>query len=299
MRADPYIWTEALGCGEILPPMLASYLHHHELPIHVFIYTEDLEFLPKDNRVIPVLMTESKNSIIKRSALEAAFSTGHAGTALLWARIIHTVRSQNLIHLDADTVFTGNVVNLLLRYKQNASVVGSRRPYRNSSARKGFRKLQLRFRPDAVNTHCFLFDPNLLEMNEKSLVNSILAKERSFLNKIFHPVLDFFDPVTFQLKKTGGIHYMDSAHQGKHGTYSREGDLESRMISFSAVGSGSSIYKGKSTVSSETYREFALQSYALYSKYLLDKSLDLPVLESKFLIEKLNRLNKKSWLLED
>lgn len=299
MRVDPYIWTEALGCGEILPPMLASYLHHHNLPIHVFIYGEDLEYLPEDNRVIPLLITDSKNSIIERSVLENAFLTGHAGTALLWARIIQTVKNRNLIHLDADTVFTGNVTNLLLQNKQKAAVVGSRRPYRKSSARKGMRKLQLRFRPDAVNTHCFLFDPELLDLDEMSMVNSILAKDRSFLDKIFRPVIDFFDPVTFQLRKTGGIYYMDSAHQGKHGGYSREGELESRMISFSAVGSGSSIYKGKSTVSSETYREFALQSYSLYSKHLLDKVIDSPILDSKFLHEKLNRLNKKNWSLEE
>jgi hypothetical protein len=299
MRAQPYIWTEALGCGEILPPMLASYLHHHNFPIHVFVYREDLEYLPEDNRVIPVQITEYKDSIVERSVLEAAFESGHAGTALLWAGIIQTVRGQNLIHLDADTVFTGNVIDLLLRHKQNTAVVGSRRPYRNSSARKGIRKLQLRFRPDAVNTHCFLFDPDFLEIDETRLVDSILAKERKFIDKIFRPVIDFFDPVTFQLRKTGGIYYMDSVDQRKHGSYSREGNLESRMISFSAVGSGSSIYKGKSTVSSETYREFALQSYALYSKYLLDKPLNTPVLDSRFLIEKLNRLNKTSWSLEE
>ena len=297
MSTDPYVWTEALGCGEILPPMLASYLHHHENPINVFVYPEDLEFLPKDNRIIANIISDSSESLLSRANLEVAFSKGHAGTALLWARIIRAKRDYKLVHLDADTVFIGNVLDMLLEHQYDHSVVGSRRPYRHSIARKGFRKAQLALRPDAVNTHCFLFDPSSLQGDEEMLASEIMASRRHLHDKILRPVIDFFDPVTFRLRKDSGIYYMDSQNQRKHGTYSREGEFESKMISFSAVGSGSAIYKGKSKVNSQSYKEFALQSYALYCRFLLDKAIDSPVLNSHYLIEKLNRLDRSTWSL--
>ena len=40
-----FIWTEAIGCGEILPPMINSYLMHHDYPLNVFLCNEDLEFI--------------------------------------------------------------------------------------------------------------------------------------------------------------------------------------------------------------------------------------------------------------
>ena len=38
-----FIWTEAFNCGEILNPMLASFLKHHDFPIHVFASDSDFQ----------------------------------------------------------------------------------------------------------------------------------------------------------------------------------------------------------------------------------------------------------------
>jgi hypothetical protein len=299
MSPSPYIWTEALGCGEILPPMLSSFLYHHNFRIHVYIYEEDLEFLPDDNRVIPELITESANSLIQRKSLELSFQRGHAGTAQLWANIICRESNRALIHLDADTIFLGNVVDPLLQHQEDFSVVGSRRPYRNTEALRGIRKNHLRFRPDAVNTHCFLFNATGLTLDVGELTRKITANSQKKWEKIFRPVIDFFDPITFQLQKQNGIYYMDSSDQGKHGFYSREGSFESSMISFSAVGSGAAIYKNKTNSGSESYQQFALKSFALYSKELLKNDLDLPLLDSKFLRDKLANLDQNTWTLRN
>lgn len=296
---DSYIWTEALGCGEILPPMLNSFLYHHNHKINVFIYQEDLSYLPRDPRVIPRIITNMGNSLLSREQLEKAFSRGHEGTALLWASIIEQQKNDKLIHLDADSIFLGDVVTELLNVEGSFTVIGSRRPYRYSKATFGLRKLQLFFTPDAINTHCFLFEPNQLSLDLPELKRLILARKRTITEKLFRPVVDFFDPVTFILRKKGGIYYMDSESQSRHGDYSRFGPFESKMISFSAVGSGSAIYKGKTVVASDSYRKFALASFALYSKYLLKNDLNLETLESSFLIEKLENLDMESWELRE
>ena len=292
-----YIWTEALGCGEILPPMLASFLHHHDRNINVFVYEEDLIYLPSDPRVIPQVISTGRSTLINRFELERAFTEGHEGTALLWAHIIEEHLQKRLIHLDADSIFLGDVVTQLLSVEGDFAVIGSRRPYRFSKARNSLRKLQLFFMPDAVNTHCFLFEPSTLSLEISEMKRLILARQRTFFEKLMHPILDFFDPITFKLRKDGRIYYMDSENQSQHGDYSRFGTLESKMISFSAVGSGSAIYNGKTIVASESYKKFALASFALYSKFLLGKDLNLEMLESSFLVEKLENLNMESWEL--
>jgi hypothetical protein len=294
---DVYVWTEALGCGEILPPMLASFLHHHNFKINIYIYPEDLKYLPKDPRVVPQIISTNVESLISRTKLENAFENGHEGTALLWAHIIKANIDNKLIHLDADSIFLGDVVTQLLEVVGNFAAVGSRRPYRLSKARKGIRKLQLYFMPDALNTHCLLFQPSNIPLNFSELKRLILARRRTFLEKLFCPTLDFFDPVTFKLRKNGGIYYLDSENQSRHGAYSRYGPLESKMISFSAVGTGSAIYSGRTVIASESYKKFALASFALYSKFLLKKDLNLEILESSFLLQKLQDLDMETWEL--
>lgn len=294
-----YIWTEALGCGEILSPMLSSFLHHNAFPINVFIYEEDLKFLPEDPRIIPQIISNISGTLPNRAELEQAFARGHEGTALLWAHIIKNEYNRKLIHLDADSIFLGDVITPLLEAGTNFAAVGSRRPYRHSTARKKIRKLHLFFTPDALNTHCFLFDPSALHLELSELKRLILAKNRTLAEKIFLPTIDFFDPIVFIIRKKGGIYYLDSDNQSRHGNYSRYGPFESKMISFAAVGTGSAIYKGKTIVASDSYKKFALASYALYSKFLLRKDLNLDVLDSQFLVERLNQLDMHTWELRN
>ena len=53
-----FIWTEAVGCGEILPPCLESYLKHHKEKIHVFGYPEDLANISKSTQIIPMVIQD-------------------------------------------------------------------------------------------------------------------------------------------------------------------------------------------------------------------------------------------------
>ena len=298
---------EALGCGEILPPALLSYVKHHEYPLHVFVYEDDLHYVPLHHLLVPVIITSessdnhhSKNFGLTEENLRDAYQLGHNGTALLWSKIINNSEISLLIHLDADTVFIGDVVSKVVeKLSQGFGVVGTRRPYRKSQAKKSFiNQILMHFQRDAVNTHCFGFNKEMISIAPIMIQRSINGQGRNRVSQRFLPVIDFFDRVTFNLACNGGIYYLDSEHQGRHGFHTRDGEIEGKMISFAAVGSGCSFYKNPLAVSSPTYKSFALASFSLYSKWLLNLELEIDPLNAPFLTDKLSRLNKSTWTLD-
>jgi hypothetical protein len=293
-----YLWTEALGCAEILPPMLSSYTKHHDVPIHVFVYEEDLHYVSNLNGVIPEVIDDSEESLVSKSALSEAYNEGHKGTALLWSHIIDANKGAFLIHLDADTIFLGDVVSEILNGLNDAGVVGTRRPYRRTVSRNNLRKLHLILRPDAVNTHAFGFRSDFNRLTRLELFYRILARNRRFPQRLFSPVIDFFDPLTFYIRRKSGIHYLDSKNQARSGEYSRYGNFEKKMISFAAVGSGYAFFHGLSKAPSIPYEEFAISSYSLYSKYLLGKELEATPLKSDYLEDQLKKLDVSSWTID-
>lgn len=292
-----YVWTEALGCAEILTPMLKSYTRHHDVQIHVFVYEEDVHYVSNLNGVVPVVIDNSKESLAKKSEIVKAYREGHKGTALLWSHVIDANKGALLIHLDADTIFLGDVVGEILNGLSIAGITGTRRPYRRTVSRNNLRKLHLFFRPDAVNTHAFGFRNELNGLSISDLFNLILARNRKFSQRLFFPVIDFFDPMTFYLRRKIGIHYLDSNDQSRSGEYSRYGNFERKMISFAAVGSGYSFFHGFSKAPSVPYEEFAISSYSLYSKYLLGKEIAAAPLKSDYLEDQLKKLDVSSWTI--
>ena len=257
--------------------------------------------------MIPVVVSETHNDShqgihlgLTEQQLRAAYQFGHNGTALLWSRIINNSTTPYLIHLDADTVFLGDVVSeIILKLSEKNAVVGTRRPYRNSKTKKTItNKILLYFRRDTVNTHCFGFNKQIISTPPQRIQKSINGQGRNRVSQRLLPVIDFFDRITFNLAKNGGVYYLDSNSQGKHGFHSRDKGIESKMISFAAVGSGCSFYKNPSAESSPTYKSFALASFSLYSFWLLGTKLDIDPLDEPFLIGKLSKLNKSSWTLD-
>ena len=298
MVGSVFIWTEALGCAEILKPMLESYCAHHTLPIHVFVYDEDLTKIYKNDLVIPIGIN-NENSFILKDELSNAYKRGHAGTALLWASIITHFKGFKFVHLDSDTVFLSDVVSpIILKLNEGYGVIGTRRPYKNKIYRTNFfADTVQKFLPDAVNTHCFGFNPDGISLNKIELARIIQGQALSKVKQKLLPVVDFFDYLTFILRKNKGIFYLDSVDQKRSGQHNRFGKIESSMISFAAVGSGCAFWKNPNAQTSQSYKEFALSSYSLYSHFLLEEQIDYPKLESPFLEEKLNRLDTERWVL--
>jgi hypothetical protein len=295
-----FIWTEALGCGEILKPCLESYITHHQFPIHVYLYEEDLSNIPVHPLIIPCVVSNAQMiDGVTRSMLQAAYKFGHRGTATLWGALINHREEEFMIHLDSDSIFLANVIAPISeRLLEGYGVVGTRRPYKKRSNRKlNYFSLVHHLQPDAVNTHCFGFNRIQIGIKQSLLTGLIEGRGKNRVTQRLYPVIDFFDRVTFYLKRKSGIYYLDSPDQARSGTHDRSGPIESSMISFAAVGSGCAYFKNPNSATSPSYRDFAIRSYALYSAYLLGKQIDYPILESPYLVKQLELLDKSTWRL--
>jgi hypothetical protein len=291
-----FIWTEAFNCGELLQPFLNSFLKHHQSEINVYGFRSDLDKIKFEH---PQVILHDLDGIFFNKKplsllLEDSFKFGHLGTAILWSWLIKTRSETNFIHLDADTIFLGNVIEdfeaaISLGYK----IVGTRRPYRYRSYRKqGIDGWLLDKRKDTLNTDCFYFDTNKVRKIPFSLLVRMIQGRRIGIL----PVVDFFDPIIFRLlKKKQKILYIDSQNAGFNSQSNPNSEFHEKRISFAAVGSGINFYKNPEVVTSPGYRGFALASYSLYSATILGLELPIEPLNDVNLKNKLEKLDKEKW----
>jgi hypothetical protein len=113
------------------------------------------------------------------------------------------------------------------------------------------------------------------------------------------PVVDFFDPVSFELIKKFKVLFLDSPSEGLSGSTNFESKFMKNRISFSAVGSGINFFKNPEVLTSPGYKNYALSSFALYSKYILGREIGIDPLINEQLEKKLTRLNMNGWFLTD
>ena len=294
---EVFIWTEAFNCGEILQPMLSSYIRHNDYPIHVFGTKSDINEVSIKSDLIIFKTLSSKKRFFKSTEEKIlnGYKKGHKGTAILWDYLINSRTEKILIHLDADTIFLNEVVTDLIQAIEGEgnSIAGSRRAYKNRGYRKnGKDGQQLDLRPDCVNTDCFAFTTEHISKWPRFwLRRKILGRKISL-----KPVVDFFDPVTFEIiKKSKKIKYMDSPQEGYHSNLNKKSKFMESRISFAAVGSGCNFYKNGDKGIPKGYSGFALASYSLFSKEFLGKCIDITPLNDQEIIAKLSGLNKITW----
>lgn len=292
-----FIWTEAINCGELLAPFIKSFVAHHSIKLNVYGKSTDLEMVNNLNfeNIIKHNVADFGSKFEKK--LDKYYQSGHKGTAYLWSYLMKSRPEVFMIHLDADTIFIGDsLTEILEKLTVNKfSLVGSRRPYKKRTYRKfGLDGFLLNMRPDVVNTDCFGFDKRYVRKFPTFWLRRKIQGRRCSLK----PVIDFFDPVSFEImQKKGKIFYLDSMNEIQEGEFKSTSDFCASRITFTAVGSGINFYKNPETKSSSGYREFALSSYSLYSKWVLGKDLGLPMMFSPELESKLSRLDTKNWRL--
>ena len=216
----------------------------------------------------------------------------------MWEHLIHSRKEKVFIHLDSDTIFVSEVITDLVNAIQyeNNSIAGSRRPYKNRGYRKtGFDSKKLDLRPDSINTDCFAFTTKYISKRPRFwLRRKILGKRISL-----KPVVDFFDPVTFEIiEKKGRVKYMDSPHNGFSSTINYESNFMESRISFAAVGSGCNFFNNNVENIPKGYLDFALASYSLFANEFLQKDIGVPKLSDDRLSSKLSRLDRIKWILK-
>jgi len=172
-------------------------------------------------------------------------------------------------------------------------LVGSRRPYLHRSYRKsGSDGIRLDKLPDVVATDCFIFDKKLIQKRPYWYLNRKIVGRRP----IKHPVVDFFDPVSFEIIAKGGlVLYMDSPNDGTSSVTNFDSEFMQKRISFAAVGSGLNFYKNPNVETSPGYKNFALSSYSLFAKWLLNKDIGIVPLDAPEIVSKLEKLNQTTW----
>lgn len=296
-----YVWTEAFNCGEILSPMLKSYVAHHQTPIHVFGFSSDIKAINFNHELLIFHAIPVKKGITKfltlGRRLNRAYKSGHKGTALFWAYLIRRNPSKVLIHLDSDQVFLGDCLNeLFIAAKEGYSAFGSRRPYKYRTYRlDGRDSSKLSKHPDTLNTDCFGFFVNDI----KNRFSPWLIRRLRGKRPLRYPVIDFFDPIILEMHYSGKrIKYIDSVQNGQHSVQNLNHAFMVNRISFAAVGSGLNFIKNSKARTSESYKTFAIKSYNLFAFHLLSLNHSENLLDDPQLISKLNALDKNTWTLK-
>jgi hypothetical protein len=301
MKKNLFVWTEAFNCGEILNPVISSYLAHNNEPINIFATESDFEKLTViSHLIIKHSLKNTKNSFFGRKNLESKilsdYKRAHRGTARLWAHIIKKEKNKYLLHIDADTIILDDVISDLYHAVnfEKFTIAGSRRPYKHRGYRTNEKKLDNLH--DVVNTDCFIFDPKKINQFPKFQLRRKIFGKRP----LRHPTIDFFDPIAFEIiRKKGKIKYMDSENQGVSGLTNWSSHFIKKRISFAAVGSGINFYKNPDVLTAEGYKKFALASFSLFSKYILNQSIPIPPLDAPELVERLKDLDLETWTLRN
>jgi hypothetical protein len=294
-----FIWTEAFNCTEILPPFLDSFRTHHDLQLNVVVARDESHLVPKKPGVEVLNLGNNLQSFFfknSESQVKKGYRLGHLGTARIWSHLIQERREEYLIHLDADTVFLGDTVSQLIRNLESGfDFVGTRRPYRNRGYRlEGKDGLRLNKHPDVLNTDFIGFRRKAISNRYSPFLTRWIRGKRP----LRYPVVDFFDPILLRAISHGRkILYVDSPNDGPHAFPNYDSEYFKNRISFAAVGSGLNFFKNPGVETSPGYKSYAVSSFALYSKYLLDTDIGVPVLDNPEILAKLIKLDKKSWKL--
>lgn len=306
-----YIWTEIYNCGKIGKIALESFQKYHpDLIVHVYGFEKDFENIEKARNIVPVIIPKrnlylrlynrfinSKRGFagkIHREMLEDGFEKGHLGTAKLWAYIIQNRKEKFLVHFDSDTVFLGNIIDEMLGHSEQYDMVAPIRNYKNNPFKDPFYK---QFE-DVSATNCFLFKREKIDSFSFNVLASMCLGS---YNPLGHKVIDFFDPVSFNILKNGGkIFFLDpddvgacDANGERNNKFSAINNFDTpfkldygnKLIHFSAVGSGMNIYNNRSINISDSYKQYALDRYALYCKIFYNEDLGIDLSKYRLLLD--------------
>jgi len=321
MCADTFVWTEVYNCGEVGAVAVKSFLKHHpRMVVHVFGGSEDLALIPDAPEVRKVMLDSSANDeisswlwrnfrigtpTIAEGYLKKGFSRGHLGTARLWAYLIMSRHEDKMIHFDSDIVFLGDVVNEVQRRLNTHELVGPVRNYKHNRNNLD----QVRHLADVTQTCCFGFIKSKIDNHSfRELVQMILGA----YNPKGHPVIDFFDPVMFEiLGNKGRVSFLEHDEVGgcdlkgsRQNAFSISNDFEtpfkidfgSKLIHFSAVCSGVNIYHNNNVNIVESYRQYALDRYALFARVFYGSDIGIDLSSYDALISELNKIDTEHWV---
>lgn len=301
MTEKQLIFTGALGCAPIAYPMVDSYFAHHKNPLTLFICDDEDFVNPKPELLTVVRVSDSPEWWYPaKSELKAAYSKGHRGTALFWSRIMSSGVADRYIHLDADNIYLGNVVDEINQALDlGHDLVGYRRPYAKAPNELPlWQKLLMSLSTDTVHTFSMG-----VRIAATSSLKSTRVLEREMLG--FHrfgklggllPSLDFFDRTAKRLSPFSRLSYFlgEGSHPKRFGSPSDD-VFNLKFLIFSAVGSGYAFIQREPEGVHNSYVEAAKSSYALYNELFLGLPCEVSPRKDRGVLERAGRIDRLTW----
>lgn len=281
LKADaslsPFIFTEIFQCGKIGRIALESFaVHHPDTIVHVYGTSKDFSLVPTNKQF-------KLHDLSDQPRILNNFRHGHLGTASLWAKIILERPEKYLIHFDSDVIFRGSVTpEIIAKLKEGYSQVGPVRNYQHNPNNLA----NVRYLSDVTQTVCFGFDREKITQRDYATFTKMC---QGLFNPYGHPVIDFFDPVSFDiLRNDGRMYFLSSDDFGgcnrygsrinKYSECNALIDFGDKLAHFAAVGSGMNFHinRGKITKSvAQSYIDYALEKYAIFCKIFYREDLDI------------------------
>jgi hypothetical protein len=275
MTEDIFVFAIAYNCGKVLNKMLESFHEHHNAKIHIFGTHKDFKDALKhpNNEYIEVSTDEQ---------LKEYFKQGHLGTSYIWAKVLSGEYGnyKKVIQIDSDVIFRQECLSdITSKFDEGYDLVGPRRPYENNKCgRDDVRGLGM---SDVVGT--YFLGLNLEKISDYDF-NTLHRMVVGYHSPFGEPIIDFFDPVSFDVIRNGGkVCYLNSTEYGSpdENGNSENGfdkmnelcDFGSKIIHFAGVGSGMNFYYNGNGDVPITYAEWAKKRFSLYMKIFYNEDI--------------------------
>ena len=262
-----FIFTEAYNCGLILKKCLESFFKYHpDTIVNVFGTAKDFKELGKFKNV-------EHHDLGDDEQLKECFKNGHMGTAHIETRVITEFSNgcDYLIHFDSDIIFRKESISLLTdKISEGYDLIGPIRCYKNNvNGRKDLSELR-----DVTQTYFHAFNKTKISQYDLNTLRQMIV---GYYNPLNHPILDYFDPVGFDILKNGGkIFFLNPDDVGgltpegnrknKYPELNADMDVGENLVHFAGIGSGFKFYHKGCGNADKTYVDWAIKRFALYYK---------------------------------
>jgi hypothetical protein len=284
MKSDIFIFTICYNCGKILNKALETFFKYHPgYKVHVFGTHKDFKELKCFKSNLEFIELSSDDM------LKQYYQNGHLGTAYIWTKVLKKEFGDysKIIQFDSDVIFRAECLSDIINaFEQGFDLIGQRRSYeKNKCNRKDLTGL-----PDLVGT-CFVGVG--LEKISNYDFNTLHRMVVGYYNPYNTPILDFFDPVSYDIIQNGGrVKYLDFADYGasdENGNWSNGYDelnnlfdFGNKFIHFAGIGSGMNFYYNGNGNVPLTYSEWAKERFSLYMKLFYNEQLSVPYNEETY-----------------
>lgn len=287
MNNDIFIFAIAYNCGKVLNKMLESFHEHHDAKIHIIgTHTDFKQAVKHKNNEYIEVSTDDQ--------LKEYFKQGHLGTSYVWSKVItgQYGACKKIIQIDSDVIFRKECLSdITSKLSEGYDLVGPRRAYKNiKTIPAHIQESEIRNLEDVVST--FFLGVNLEKISDYDF-NTLHKMIAGYHNPIGHAIIDFFDPVSFDiLKNNGKIHYLDFKDYGScndNGEFDNGYpkmnelyDFGNKIIHFAGIGSGMNFYYNGNGNVPPTYTEWAKKRFSLYMKMFYNEDIEIKYEEEDY-----------------